>query len=129
MVGEAKAYKLDISEIKRVAAENAKTKANDEKWTVHVAILLFAFLVIIILLAYQGIGIEIASPVAIFGLGTGWAVGWRQGRRLYNSYYDEELRKAGVELEKTEKETQEEIIRNALVRNWKEYYQDSNKDV
>jgi len=118
-VGEAEVAKLDIQEIKRTAAQRARTKANAEMWSLDIAIFMLAVLVLILILLSQGIGTEIALPIAIFGLSMGWLVGWRQGRRLYESYYNEELAGSGVELEQPEEETVEEIVRKALVKRWK----------
>ena len=118
-MSEAEATKLDIQEIERTAAQQARNKANAEAWNVNIAIFLFAILSIIIILGFQGIRIEIAASVATFGLGMGWTVGWRQRRRLYKSYYDEELARYGVELEEPEEETVEEMVRKALIRRWR----------
>ncbi|MFC1942991.1 hypothetical protein ACFLWO_00185 [Chloroflexota bacterium] len=118
-MGEAEVAKLDISEIKQTAEQRAKTKANAEAWNVNVAILLLATSIIIIILESQGIRIEIAASVALLGLGMGWTVGWRQARRLYMSYYHEELARFGVELEEPEEETVEEMVRKALIKRWK----------
>ncbi|MFC1977045.1 hypothetical protein ACFLWS_02095 [Chloroflexota bacterium] len=118
-VGEAGVTKLDIQEVQRTAARQARDKANAEAWNANIAIFLFAILSIIIILGFQGIGIEIAAPVAIVGLGMGWIVGWRQARQLYRNYYDEELARFGVKLEEPEEETVEEMVRKALIRRWK----------
>ncbi len=48
-------------------------------------------MIIVIILSFQGIGIEIVAPIAFFGLAMAWLVGWRQGRQLYKRFYDEEL--------------------------------------
>ncbi len=84
-------------------------------------------MIIVIILLFQEIGIEIVAPVAIFGLGMVWLVGWRRGRQLYQRFYDEELLKVEQELEKTivktvEKtveETIEERVQRALRERWK----------
>jgi hypothetical protein len=89
---------------------------------------LFAVLIIIIILLFQGIGIEIVAPVAIFGLAMVWLVGWRRGRQLYQRFYTEELKKLENELIKkavkktvgeTIEETIEEKVQKALRERWR----------
>ena len=52
----------------------------------------------------------------------GWIVGWRRGRRLYKSYYDEELARSGGDVKEPEEitleETVEETVRKALMNRW-----------
>ena len=108
-MSEAEATKLDIKEIERTAAQQAKDKANTEAWNFDIAIFLFAILIINIILMFEGIRMEVSASVAVFGLGMGWIVGWRQRRRLYKDYYDEVLAKSGVVLEEPEEETVEEL--------------------
>jgi len=91
MVGEAEVTKWIHPEIKRKAIQRARDRANAAKWSLEIAIFLFAVLIIIIILSYQGVGVTIVVPVAIFGLAMVWLVGWRQGRQLYQRFYDEEL--------------------------------------
>ena len=86
-------------ELAQMAMEEARYRASTARWSLGITIFLFAVLIIIIILLFQGIGIEVVAPVAIFGLAMVWLVGWRQGRRLYESYYNEELAGSGVELE------------------------------
>jgi len=122
-VGKAEVAKIDISEIKRTAEQQARTRANADMWSVDIAIFMLGVLFIIVILLYQGVGTEIAVPIAIFGLCMGWFVGWRQGRRLYKIYYDEELIRSRVKLEeleeKTIEESAEEMVRKALMKRWK----------
>ncbi|MFC1898935.1 hypothetical protein ACFLXP_01165 [Chloroflexota bacterium] len=116
---EVKTTKLDIKEIERTAKQRAKDKANTEAWSAEIAIFLFAILTINIILTLEGVRAEISALVAIIGLGMGWLVGWRQGRRLYKVYYDQEIARPGVELEEPYEETVEEMVRKALVSRWK----------
>jgi hypothetical protein len=122
-VGQAEATKQDVSEMERTAAQRAKDRANAARWNLDIAVFSFAVLVIIIILSFQGIGIEIVAPIALFGLCMVWLVGWRQGRRLYPRFYDEELVKIKQESKKTVKETVEETIeeqvRKALRERWR----------
>ena len=129
MIGRVGVTKLEAQEIKRTAAKQAKDKANAEMWSVDVAVFILGILAIILILLFQGIRAEIAVPIAIFGLGMGWIVGWRQGRRLYKSYYAEELIRSGVKLETPEGETVEEMVRKALVMKWQRERPDYDKDV
>ena len=86
-------------EIKRMAAARAGERARIARWDLDVAVFLFVVLILVIILLFQNIGIEIVAPVAIFGLGMVWLVGWRRGRQLYSSFYDEELAKLERDLE------------------------------
>ncbi len=120
---------VDVSEpidekIKQLAVTRAKVRASNARWDLNVAIFLFAVLILILILLFQGVGIEIVAPIAIFGLAMVWLVGWRRGRELYRTFYDEELAKAEQDLEKKEKrekkiektveETIDEKIQKAL---------------
>ena len=114
-------------EMKRMAALTARDRAVNARWDLNIAIFLFAVLIIVIILLFQGIGIEIVAPVAIFGLSMVWLVGWRRGKQLYQRFYEEELTKLGHELEKTVKEavketveeTIEERVQRALRERWR----------
>jgi len=121
-----------VEEINQTAATRAKVRARVARWDLNVAIFLFAVLIIVIILLFQGIGIEVVAPIAVFGLVMVWLVGWRRGRELYESFYDEELAKLEQELEKKEKkkekegkiekaveETIDEKIQKALRERWK----------
>ncbi len=107
---------------KRTAADRARVRATAARWDLAVAIFLFAVLIIIIILLFQGIGIEFVAPVAIFGLAMVWLVGWRRGRQLYESFYNEELAKLQQDLKKNEKpaeETIEDKVQKALRARWR----------
>ena len=77
-----------------------------------------------IILLFQGIGIEIVAPIAIFGLACIWLVGWQRGNKLYGIYYEEELINVAREeymkakkedtVQKTFEETVEERVQKAL---------------
>jgi len=121
-----------VEEINQTAATRAKVRARVARWDLNIAIFLFAVLIIVIILLFQGIGIEVVAPIAVFGLVMVWLVGWRRGRELYESFYDEELAKLEQELEKKEKkkekegkiekaveETIDEKIQKALRERWK----------
>ncbi len=118
-------------EIKRLAARRAAERARVARWDLNVAVFLFAVLIIVIILLSQGIGVEVVAPVAIFGLSMVWLVGWRQGRKLYADFYQEELeiqvralmkeKKRGGKkpIDQTIEETVEEKVQKALRERWR----------
>jgi len=106
-------------ETKLLAARRAEQRARNARWDLNVAVFLFAVLIIVIILLFQGIQIEIVAPIAVFGLVMVWFVGWRWGRQLYESFYEEELTRLerGLEKKKVEaiiEETIEERVQRAL---------------
>jgi len=109
--------------MEQTAAQRAKDKASAARWDLDAAVFLFAVLIIIIILLFQGIGLLIVAPVAIFGLAMVWLVGWRQERRLYQRFYDDELAKLEQQLKETVKgaveETIEEQVQKALRERWR----------
>ena len=129
---EAEVTKEAEEEINPTAATRAKVRARNARWDLNIAIFLFAVLIIVIILLFQEVGIQVVAPVALFGLAMVWLVGWRRGRELYKTFYDEELTKLEQELEKREKkkekegkieraveETIDEKIQKALRERWK----------
>jgi len=112
-------------EMKRLAARKAAQRARVARWDLDVAVFLFAVLIIVIILLFQNVRIEIVSPIALFGLAMVWLVGWRRGRQLYKSFYQEELARLEKTLEtekkeeKTLEETIEEKVQKALRERWK----------
>ena len=115
---QIEATKKVSPEMEQTAAQRVKDRANAARWNLDVAVFLFVVLIIIIILLFQGIGIEIVAPVAIFGLAMVWLAGWRQGRQLYQCFYDDELVKLEQQLKETVKgaveETIEERVQKAL---------------
>ena len=77
--------------IERVAKRRARGKADIAKWGLNIAIFLFAILITIIILIWQGIGINVVAPLAIGGLGIVWLMGSRRWSHLYRRFYAEEL--------------------------------------
>jgi hypothetical protein len=80
---------------------------------------LYAVLIIVLILASQGIAIEVSAVVAIFGLSIGWIAGWRRGRRLYQRYYRGELaRLEGMRgrSEEPAETTTEDIVQETMVK-------------
>ena len=112
-------------EMKRLAARKAAQRARGARWDLDVAVFLFAVLIIVIILLFQNVRIEIVSLIALFGLAMVWLVGWRRGRQLYKSFYQEELARLEKTLEtekkeeKTLEETIEEKVQKALRERWK----------
>ncbi len=123
MMDKTEVTKKVNPEMERTAAQRATDRANAARWNLDIAVFLFAVLIIIIILLFQGVSIELVGPVAIFGLAMVWLVGWRQGRQLYQHFYDEELGKLGQELKETVKgaveETIEQQVQKALRERWK----------
>ena len=78
-------------EKKRAAMQRARDRANIARWTLNIAIFLFAILITIIILNSLGIGIEVVASLAILGLATVWLMGWRRSSQLYQRFYAEEL--------------------------------------
>ena len=108
-------------EIEQAASVRARYRSKAARWDLNIAIFLFAILIIVVILSFQGIGVEIVAPIAIFGLAMVWIVGWRNGRQLYGRFYEEELKR---ELRKviakgTIEETIEEKVQRALRERWR----------
>ena len=127
---QAKAEVLQANEeIKRRAAKRAGDRTRVARWDLDVAVFMFVVLILVIILLFQDVGIEIVAPVALFGLGVVWLVGWRRGRQLYPGFYEEELAGLMRELngreekekkaEKTIEETIEETVQKALRERWR----------
>ncbi len=120
-----------MADIEAKSAKNAAEKARVARWDLNVAVFLFAVLIIVIILLFQGIGIEVVSPVAVFGLSMVWLVGWKRGRELYRDFYREEVAARVTEYEKQKKleraeaggqtieETIEEKVQKALRERWR----------
>ena len=118
-------------EVKRLVTRHARERARVARWDLNVAVFLFAVLIIVIILLFQGIGVEVVAPVAIFGLAMVWLVGWRRGRQLYRDFYQEEMEVRLLELERKKKsegkeaidqaieETVEEKVQKALRERWR----------
>ena len=122
MTDEAEVANQVSPEMERTAAQRARDRANAARWDLDTAVFSFAVLIIIIILLFQGIGIELMAPVSIFGLAMVWLVGWRRGRQLYESFYNEELAKLQQDLKKNGKpveETIEDKVQKALRARWR----------
>ncbi len=65
---KAEVTKQVSPEMERRAAQRARDRANAARWNLEVAGFLFAIVIIVIILSFQGIGIEIVASVGIFGL-------------------------------------------------------------
>jgi len=110
-------------ELEQKAAQRAKDKAGPTRWDLDIAVFMFAVLIIVIILLFQGISLEITAPVAIVGLALCWLVGSRRGKQLYHRYYEEELKKLELESYKAPEgkleETIEEKVQKALRDRWR----------
>jgi Flp pilus assembly protein TadB len=114
-------------EMARTASQRARDRALAARWDLNIAIFLFAVLILVIILLFQEVGTVIVALTAVFGLAMVWLVGWRQGKQLYQRFYDEELFKLEEELKKVVKgavgetieETIEEQVQKALRERWK----------
>jgi len=73
------------------AIQRAKDRASASRWNLEVAVFLFGILSTIVILGYQGVGTWILAPIATFGLTMVWVVGWRQARKAYQIYVNEEF--------------------------------------
>ncbi len=114
-------------QMERKAAERARDRASNAKWSLEIAVFLFAVLITVIILAtYTRVGLEIVAPIAILGLAIVWIVGWRRGKQLYQRFYDEEITKMEGEFKKaleeavkeTVEETIEDKVQKALRQRW-----------
>ncbi len=101
MLAKAEVAKQVSPEMERTAAQRARDRAKAARWDLDVAVFFFAILATVMILSFQGIGVEVMAPAAIFGLAMGWLMGWRKGKQVYQRFYDEELPKLDKELEKT----------------------------
>ena len=111
-------------EIEKQAAKRAITRAKADSWDLNIAIFLFLVLIAVIILLFQGIGVEIVAPIAVLGLACVWLVGLRRRRKVYGRYYEEELvnlarelsmkAKKGERAQQTIEETIEEQVQKAL---------------
>lgn len=101
-------------EKERVAIQRAKDRARIARWDLNIAVFLFAVLIIVIILLFQGVPLEIVASVAIFGLAMVWLTGWRQGRQLFERYCEEELSRLEYERTRQVEVTIEEAVRKAI---------------
>jgi len=119
---EAEVTEQVDSELEETAARRARDRAGAARWNLDVAVFLFAVLIIVIILLFQGVRIEVVAPIALFGLVMVWLVGWRRGRQLYQGFYEEELSRLERESVKTAgttvDETIEEKVQKALRERW-----------
>ena len=122
-MGDAETTPQISPEMEQAAARRAKERAGPARWDLDIAVFMFAVLIIVIILLFQGIGLEITAPVAIVGLALVWLAGWRRGRQLYWRYYEEELAKLEMEARRTPRgtleETVEEKVQKALRERWR----------
>lgn len=93
-----------------LAERKAKDRANAARWDLDIAVFAFSVLIITMILLSQGVGIEITAIAAVAGLAMVWLAGWDRGRKLYDRFYDEEIRQLRRELKMTVKEATEDAV-------------------
>lgn len=98
----------------QLAIQRASERARTARWDLNIAIFLFAILILIIILLFQGFTLEVVAPIAVFGLTMVWLVGWRQGRQLYERFLEEELSKLEFERTRKVEEAVEEAVQRTL---------------
>jgi len=118
-LGEAETPEPADKENERLAVQRARERARTARWDLNIAIFMFAVLIIVIILLFQGVTIEVVATVAIFGLAMVWLAGWRQGKQLYQLFYEEELSKLKFAQAKSIEETIEEKVQKALRERWR----------
>ena len=122
-MSEAEVIKQVSPEMERTAAQRAQDRVKAARWDLDVAVFFFAILATVIILSFQGIGIEITAPAALVGLAMGWLMGWKKGKQAYQRFYIEELSKLEAELEKT-MSALEEIIEERVQKATHEEHED-----
>jgi hypothetical protein len=115
---KAEAPEQVSKENEQKVVQRARDRARTARWDLNIAIFLFAVLIIIIILLFQGVTIEIVAPIAVVGLGLVWLTGWRQGRQLYERFLEEEIAKLEFERSRKIEETIEEAVQRALRERW-----------
>ncbi len=119
MEEKAGALEQANKESEQRAIQRAGDRARTARWDLNIAIFLFAVLIIILILLFQGVTLEIVAPIAVVGLGLVWLVGWRQGKQLYERFLEEELAKLEFERSRRLEETVEEAVQRALRERWR----------
>ncbi|MFH1140302.1 MAG: hypothetical protein V1724_01225 [Chloroflexota bacterium] len=112
MTDEAQTAPQVNPEVKRVAAQRARQRADAARWDLDVALCFFATLAVVIVLVSQAILTEIVGAVAVVGLALGWVMGWKKGKRAFRQFYDEELSKLAEQFNSAE--TIEVQVKKAL---------------
>ena len=122
--------KLKINEhisktIEQQAAARAVIRARSARWDLNIAIFLFLILILVVILLFQGVGIAIVAPTAALGLTCVWLAGWQRGKKIYGTFYEEELLKLKWEFreetpnyKRTVEKTIEEQVQKSLRENW-----------
>jgi hypothetical protein len=122
---EAEVSKHVNAERERLAAQRASYRTRAARWDLDVAVFFFAILTIVVILLFEGVGIEFVAPAAVLGLALGWLMGWRKGKQLYEIFYEEELAKLERESKETAEgaieETIEEKVQKAMQKRWEEW--------
>jgi len=111
--------------IEREASTRASIRARSARWDLNIAVFLFILLILVIILLYQGVDIAIVAPTAALGLTFVWLAGWQRGKKLYDTFYEEELlnlkrefREKTPNYRKIVEKTVEEQVQKALRESW-----------
>ena len=99
-----------ILRIIRIAEQKARDRANAARWDLDIAVFAFSVLIIIMILISQEVRVEITGIAAVAGLAMVWLAGWDRGRKLYDRFYDEEIRQLRQELKTTVREATEDAV-------------------
>ena len=91
MSSRAGAINLTREEIERLAAKRARLRAKAVGWDFTMAIAAYAILTAVIILRFEGFGIEFVAPIAVLGLAMILFIHKRRGEQLFERYYAEEL--------------------------------------
>jgi c-di-AMP phosphodiesterase-like protein len=101
--------------MEQTAAQRATDRAKNARWSLEIAVLLFALLIIVIMLAtYANAGLEVVGPIAILGLVIVWVMGWMRGKKLYHRFYEEEISELEQESKKTFKAAVKETVEETI---------------
>jgi hypothetical protein len=119
VLDNTEAPELVSKEKEQLAIQRARERARTARWDLNIAIFLFAVLIIVIILLFQGVTLEVVAPIAAVGLGMVWLVGWRQGKQLFERFREEELTKLEYERSRQVEETIEEAVQRALRSRWR----------
>ncbi|MFQ5826537.1 MAG: hypothetical protein ACE5IA_04175 [Dehalococcoidia bacterium] len=102
----------DVEEARKteLVAARAKERAQLARWDINSVVFLFAVLILVLILLYEGFGVEVVGPVAFVGLALVWLVGWRRERQLYRYFLSDEL----LKLERRELEEDRTILQEII---------------
>ena len=128
MIEKVEVTEQNNEETKQIVARRAAERARVARWDLDIAVFLFVVLILVLILLFQNVSIEVVASVAVFGLAVVWLTGWRRGKKLYRSFYEEELfrmerefkkrEETAKEIEEVIEETIEEKVLRVLRQRW-----------